>query len=51
MGVTPSVDLNIQYARQLNYFAVQMGYVDRFRLILAPEEIVNATELVLRSTC
>lgn len=50
MGVTPSVDLNIQYARQLNYFAVQMGYVDRFRLILAPEEIVNATELVLRST-
>lgn len=50
MGQTPSVDLNIHTQMNPNYFAVQMGHQDRFRLILAPEEIFQATQAVLANT-
>lgn len=51
MGVTPSVDLtNVLLEPNMNYFSIQMGYTDRFRLILAPENVVQATQEVLSQT-
>lgn len=50
MGTTPSVNLNIHSEMNMNYFCIQMGYTDRFRLILAPEEIIQATQSVLSTT-
>ena len=37
-NITPSVNLNIPASIKLSYFSIQMGYTDRLRLILAPEE-------------
>ena len=47
MGGTPSVNLNVP--KGLNYFSVMFGHTDKFRLILAPPEIINATKTILLS--
>jgi hypothetical protein len=45
MGVTPSFCFNIPNG--FNYFTIMFGYTDRFRLILAPPEVINETEIIL----
>ncbi|CAF0775027.1 unnamed protein product [Brachionus calyciflorus] len=49
MGGTPSVNLGYHEQICQNYFSVQMSGSDRFRLILAPEDIKNITRNVLNS--
>ncbi|RNA31790.1 hypothetical protein BpHYR1_049176 [Brachionus plicatilis] len=50
MGNTPTVNLVNQDQLRLSYFSVQMSSSDRFRLILAPDEVKQATKNVLNST-
>jgi hypothetical protein len=45
MGVTPSFCFNIPNG--FNYFTIMFGYTDRFRLILAPPEVINETMIIL----
>ncbi len=49
MGITPSVDLSYQTQICVDYFAIQMGHTDRFRLIIAPQEVITATRSILSS--
>ena len=49
MGNTPTVNLNYQDQLKLSYFSVQMSGSDRFRLILAPEEIKQVTKYAISS--
>jgi len=48
MGTSTSVDLSSQLANKIDYFSIQMGYTNLLRLILAPEEIISATQSVLQ---
>ncbi|RNA03332.1 hypothetical protein BpHYR1_033351 [Brachionus plicatilis] len=50
MGNTPTVNLLSQNQLKLCYFSVQMSGSDRFRLILAPDEVKQVTKNVLNST-
>ena len=45
MGVTPSVQLNMP--QNFSYFSLTFGHTDRLRLIMAPQEIKNATDEIL----
>ena len=45
MGITPSVQLNVP--ANFSHFSIMFGYTDRLRLILAPQEIINATRSIL----
>ena len=42
MGVTPSVQLNVP--QSFSHFSLTFGHTDRLRLIMAPQEIKNATD-------
>ena len=50
MGLNLSTNNVANSVDELNYFSIQMDLKDRFRLILAPDQIIKATHAVLSLT-